>query len=108
MCTKNQENFEWLNTTAKTFHADMVGKHPVLGGYDHMNNNGELAIGRLMHEGNFKIGEIASYNLDYSQIYFPFKNVEKHKGDGFEALVYTGPLLNLDVRGNDCASWDRK
>ncbi|RZB38911.1 DUF3421 domain containing protein [Asbolus verrucosus] len=87
LCTKHKENFSWLKTNAATFQTDTIDRHAVIGGYDHVNNNGVLHVGRVMHQGMLKFGNIASYSVDTVWFYFPHKDKEQRSGS-YQVLIY--------------------
>ncbi|RZC38837.1 DUF3421 domain containing protein [Asbolus verrucosus] len=94
LCTQERGRFSWMRTSAKTFHVDMINKHAVVGGYDHVNNKGILNIGRVMHQGILKIGNVAAYDPDTVRLYFPHKDEEK-SSKIYEVLIYDKTPLFL-------------
>ncbi|KAJ3645478.1 hypothetical protein Zmor_023128 [Zophobas morio] len=96
LCTQHKDNFSWLSTTWTSFHVDTINKHAVVGGYDHVGNKGALNIGRVMHQGILKIGQVASFRVEQVYFYFAHKN-RMEKAKAFEVLIYDkneGSLIN--------------
>ncbi|RZB38913.1 DUF3421 domain containing protein [Asbolus verrucosus] len=93
LCTPEIFRFSWLRTNAETFHVDTINKHAVVAGYDHVNNKGVLNLGRVMHQGILKIGNVAAYDPDTVRLYFPHNDVEK-SSKVYEVLMYDkDPLI---------------
>ncbi|RZB38910.1 hypothetical protein BDFB_008835 [Asbolus verrucosus] len=91
LCTLHKERFSWTKINAQTYHVDTIDKHAVIGGYDHrVPNKGVLHIGRVMHDGVLKIGEISAYSTSDVRLFFPHKDVEENTKI-FEVLLYNKP-----------------
>lgn len=91
MCSENPENFDWVYTTFKTFYQDTKDTYPVPGGYDFVNNEGIMHIGRLRYQGVVKTGGIWSFKRDNAGIYFDYNDTDLKRATMYEALVYNKP-----------------
>ncbi|XP_044253028.1 uncharacterized protein LOC123004000 [Tribolium madens] len=87
LCTQKPENFEWVPSTYTTFDEVLTKKNPVPGGYDFINNDGIMHIGRIRYQEFVKIGGIWSAKKDKSWLYFDYYNTLKKIGL-YEGLVY--------------------
>ncbi|RZC41471.1 uncharacterized protein BDFB_004876 [Asbolus verrucosus] len=88
LCSKHLDQFSWITTTSKTFHLDTTGKHPVVGGFDQVDNNkGMLHVGRLTYQGNIRVGSIAGYALENAMFSFVGGTTEQ-KASMYEVLLY--------------------
>ncbi|RZC36466.1 hypothetical protein BDFB_014844 [Asbolus verrucosus] len=94
LCTHEIARFSWMRTNAENFHADMINKHPVVGGYDHVENKGVMNIGRVMYQGILKIGNVAAYYSENVRLYFPHNDQEKNTRV-YEVLIYDKSPLYL-------------
>ncbi|RZC34220.1 hypothetical protein BDFB_003909 [Asbolus verrucosus] len=81
----SQDDFYWLRANASDLHLTLLEKHAVNGG--HIDNYGEISIGRISQEGETKIGIVVSYNVGNAYFIYNNDGVEK-RVPSYEILVY--------------------
>ncbi|RZC14261.1 DUF3421 domain containing protein, partial [Asbolus verrucosus] len=87
LCSSHPDNFSWMLTTDKTLHADVTGKHAVVGGFND-EVKGQYYIGRVMYDRTSQVGPVISYFPGNAKFFFVHKN--KHFVDitSYELLMY--------------------